>query len=92
MGIHKTKTRIKSASKLTSYDQTTLMPKTIDIRIVDENEKTHDFKGTVVAGTPLHLWHNIRVPICLARWEYAGKVGWGDVQDVQYSDFVLLDC
>jgi hypothetical protein len=86
------KTRIKSASKLTSYDRATLMPMTIDIRIVDENDKAHDIKGTVVAGTPLHLWHNIRVPVCLARWEYEGKVGWGDVQDVQYSDFVLLNC
>jgi hypothetical protein len=63
---------------------------TIDIRIVDENDKAHEIKGTVVAGTPLHLWHNIRVPVCLARWEYEGKVERGDVQDVQYSDFVLL--
>jgi hypothetical protein len=86
------KTAIKSANKVTSYDRASLIPKTVDIRIVDENDRSHDFKGAVVAGAPLHLWHNVRVPICLARWEYEGAVGWGDVQDVQYPDFVLRNC
>lgn len=86
------KTRIKTTDKITTYDQATLMPKTVEIRIIDENDGAHDFKGTVLAGAPLHLWQNVRVPICLARWEYGGKVGWGDIQDVQYPDFVLLNC
>jgi hypothetical protein len=83
------KTRIKTASKLTIYDRTSCMPMLIDIEIVDEHDRVHRFKGTLVAGTPVHLWQNVRVPICLARWEYEGRVGWGDVQDVQYADYLL---
>jgi hypothetical protein len=25
---------------------------------------------------------------CLARWEYAGRVGYGDWQDLQYSEHI----
>ena len=83
------KTKIKTASKLTIYDRASCMPVRLDIEIVDENDRKHHFKGTLVAATPIHLWQNVRVPIGLARWEYEGRVGWGDVQDVQYSDYLL---
>ena len=85
------KTMIRSASKLTEYDRQTLMPKHSDILVVDERNKTHRLRATIVAGTPMHYWHNTRIPICLARWEYEGRVGWGDFQDVQYPDFVLAN-
>jgi len=86
------KTSLRSASKLTTYDRTTLMPTSIDINLIDEHGDSHHIKGTLVAGTPVHFWHNTRIPICLARWQYNGRIGWGDIQDVQYPDFVLDNC
>ena len=83
------RTRIKTASKLTTYDRVTCMPMQIDIQIVDEHDREHRIKGTLVAATPIHLWQNVRVPVGVARWEYEGRIGWGDVQDVQYSDYLL---
>src|SRR5580692_5301451 len=50
------KTRIKTASKLTTYDRVTCMPMQIDIQIVDEHDREHRLKGTLVAGTPIHIW------------------------------------
>jgi hypothetical protein len=86
------KTALRSASKITTYDRTTLMPKSMEVSLIDEHGKEHHIKGTLVAGVPVHYWHNTRIPICLARWEYDGRVGWGDIQDVQYPDFVLDNC
>lgn len=78
---------VQTARSLTKYDPLTLMPQSVQIE-VQANGRTYDIRGTIKAGAPISPWMNNRAPICLTRWECDGRVGWGDLQQVQGNDFL----
>ena len=78
---------VENARSVTTYDPVTLMPQSIEIE-VQVNGRTYDIRGMIKAGAPASPWMNNRAPICLARWECEGRVGWGDLQQVQGNDFL----
>ena len=73
----------------TSYDPVTMLPSGSEMHVVDSKDRTHHFVGRVKAGAPIHPFLNNRAPICLIRWEYEGRIGWGDIQQSQGNDFML---
>lgn len=79
---------LKRVRKLTRYDED-LMPDEVEMEMVDERDRTFRVRGKTIAGFPFHVWPNCRWPICLARWDRDGSVGYGDVQDGQWTDFLL---
>lgn len=80
-------TPIAQLRKRTTYEPATLIPRSVEIEITDARNRKYEIAGTVVAASPLSPFPNCYVPICLSRWECNGRVGWGDIQDAQFTDF-----
>ena len=79
---------ITDARKITRYDKESLFPTRAEITFRDEREREFRVIGTVTAVSPLPTWHNVRVLICLVRWECEGRVAFGEIQEVQWTDFM----
>jgi hypothetical protein len=81
-------TAIKSASNITHYDRATLIPTSMEMEVTDVKGRVFDIKGMVIASVPLNTWLNLRVPICSARWTCNGRIGYGDIQEAQWTDYL----
>jgi hypothetical protein len=79
---------IESARKRSTYDRDSLIQQSTEVEVRDTRGRVFNIKGRVVAAAPFNTWPNLRVPICLTRWECNGKVGWGDIQEAQWTDFL----
>lgn len=79
--------------KRTTYDEN-FIPKIVEMEMTDEHGRTFRMRGETEVAFVFNAWHNCRWPICGTRWTMDGpsgsKVsGWGDVQDGQWTDFLL---
>jgi hypothetical protein len=74
--------------KRTTYDSF-FFPTGVEMELHDEHGRTFRLKGETVSAFVFNAWPNCRWPICGTRWTMDGKSGWGDVQDGQWSDFLL---
>lgn len=79
---------VERTVKHTTYNPLTLLPERIVMDVHDTSGRHFAITGTVQAALPLMTWHNARVPICLTRWECNGRVGYGDIQEAQWTDFI----
>jgi hypothetical protein len=79
---------IRSVDQQTRRGSDGITPSEIRLRLEDSEGVVHDIAGKVEARLPRHAWENMLAYFCLARWEYAGRVGYGDWQDLQYSEHV----
>ena len=81
---------VQSVRKLTHYDSD-FMPKRVELEIGDEHGRTFTINGEITGGFPFNPWHAARWVICLFRWTRSGASakGYGDVQDGQWSDFLV---
>jgi hypothetical protein len=79
---------VLSARKRTTRDPRTLIAQTVEMELTDSLGRTYDIKGTVQAAANWRTWHNFETWICLVRWEYDGKVFYGDLQECHWTDFV----
>ncbi len=79
---------VAKTQNLTSYNSRNLVPDSIRMLVTDSRGREYDIRGEVVANSVISTWLNLRVPVCLTRWSCNGRTGWGDVQEVQWTDFV----
>ncbi|MET0660822.1 MAG: hypothetical protein ABW110_21995, partial [Steroidobacteraceae bacterium] len=79
---------IASVRKLTHYDRATLYPTAFEFSVKLANGRTLEFTGKPLAVCPFNPWINVNAPICLTEWRCEGRTGYGEVQDVQWNDFV----
>lgn len=81
-------TRIVRASQVTRRDPTHLHPLSHELELIDERGERYELQGTVVASCPAGYWPNANIYVGLVRWECRGRLGWGDSQECQWTDFV----
>jgi hypothetical protein len=74
--------------KLTHYDKL-FIPTGVELELTDEHGRIFSMSGSTVSAFVFNAWPNSRWPICGTRWNKNGVSGWGDVQDGQWSDFLL---
>lgn len=79
---------VVSCRKKTHYDMDSLYPTAIDMELQVRSGETFVFRGTIVAANCWTAWLNCNCVICLVKWEHEGKVGYGDVQEAQWTDFM----
>lgn len=79
---------IASVRKHTDYERTTLFPKVFELSLTLANGRTLELRGRVQCACPFNPWINVYAPICLTEWICNGRTGHGEVQDVQWTDFV----
>jgi hypothetical protein len=81
-------TPVVSATKRTVRSSGSLFPKSVEMTITDADGRDLEVVGTVLAAAPWGTWDNIKSIICLTRWECEGRTGHGDVQEVQFTDYI----
>jgi len=80
-------TSLRHAGKITHREQDGLSPQRIDLELIDVNDRKWSIRGEVKARMPWQTWQNMNTFFCQTRWEYEGRIGWGDTQDVQFNEF-----
>lgn len=81
--------RLKSLSKLTKRNPHTGCPVSHDIDMIDNQGRTYRIHGEIIAAVPWSGWPNMVCWICCTRWDCNGEVGYGDTQEVQWTDFIF---
>jgi len=56
--------------------------------LTDATGRHHGLHGEVISANHLPAWLNVDTWIRLARWEYDGQVCHGDLQQMQWHDYV----
>lgn len=80
---------VVSCRKLTRYDSH-IFPTHVDLELTDEHGRVFKMSGETEVAFVMPAWPNCRWPICGTRWTTSkGVSGWGDVQDGQWTDFLL---
>lgn len=80
--------RVVSAHKLVERDMETLLPRKLKVQLTDEHGAEAVLHGELVASLPWAVWPNIHSNVSLIRWQMADRVGYGDCQDVIWTDYV----
>jgi hypothetical protein len=62
-----------------------LTPERIELALYAENGRTYSIEGTVTALVPQPGWPNMTFFMGLTEWRCSGRVGYGDIQDVNYG-------
>lgn len=79
---------LETSSIRTDWDRATGHPTSQTIDITDSGGREFQLTATITAACGWHYFSNMRVGICLARWECEGRIGWGECQTVAWTDFV----
>jgi len=79
---------VTSCSSIVAREADGLTPSKVQMLIEDSEGSSYEIKGNVNARMPWQTWQNMNVHFCQMRWECDGRVGWGDLQDIQNNDFV----
>lgn len=79
---------VVAVSKRTHRNAQTLFPEAVDLTITDASGVRMELRGTVKAAAPWQAWHNFESVICLVEWEYEGRIGYADLQEVRFKDYI----
>ena len=64
------------------------VPTAAEMVMTDASGRDYELRGEVVAANRIPVWPNMDTWICLARWECEGHIRYGDLQQVQWHDYV----
>jgi hypothetical protein len=65
-----------------------LLPSRIYLLMTDSRGRDHEAVGETYAATWFSPWLNARMPICAMRWRCDGREATGEVQSLQFTEFV----
>lgn len=80
--------RATGGRKITRRDRHSGRPLTHEIELTDSRGRDYRIRGTTQAGLPWSGWPNCLVHLNLTRWEWDSRVGWGDTQECQWTDYI----
>lgn len=63
-------------------------PRAVELEIDDAGGRTHRIRGEITSCLPWHTWPNVLSYFCQTRWTCAGRIGYGDVQDMNFGDHI----
>ncbi|BBX00104.1 hypothetical protein BST36_23280 [Mycolicibacterium moriokaense] len=79
---------IVDSRKRVYEDPRTLAPTRAEMVLTDAEGRDYEIHGEVVATNRCAFWPSMDCWISLARWECEGKVCYGDLQHIQWHDYV----
>jgi len=77
---------IMRCRKLTHRMDDNVLVRGIDLQFEDSEGEVYDIKGTCTASYPWMSWSNMHCAYGLAKWEYEGRTGWGEIQDCIWNE------
>jgi hypothetical protein len=75
-------------SRLTVRAEDGIEPRAVRMTIVDSGGRTHQIHGEITSCLPWHTWPNVLSYFCQTRWTCDGRIGYGDVQDMNFGDHI----
>jgi hypothetical protein len=81
-------TRSPATRKCVRNDYATLVPTTVEMVMTDASGRDYEMHGEVVSANRIPAWPTMDTWICSARWECEGQVCYGDLQQVQWHDYI----
>ena len=66
----------------------TLSPESVEMQLTDAANRTYAISGEIIAANWIRLWPNQSTWTCLTRWDHQGRTAYGDLQEVQWHDFI----
>jgi hypothetical protein len=81
-------TGLASSRLTTRWNLDTGHPAGHTLQITDTNGFEMSLVGTITATCSWNTWSNVHMLISLCRWEYDGRVAWGDSQVAAWTDFM----
>jgi hypothetical protein len=79
---------VVATRKRVHNDYATLVPTTAEMVMTDAAGHDYEIHGQVVSANRFAVWPNMDTWICLARWECEGQTCYGDLQQVQWHDYI----
>jgi hypothetical protein len=81
--------KVKRISKITTRDPAHMMrPILHDFEFADDKGRVYQVTGETISSLPWSVWHNLHTNFCLTRWTLNGTVGFGDVQDFYWKNYL----
>lgn len=80
--------RILRASKITRRDRPLCRPLTHGYEFEDSAGTVYRLTGRLIAQSSWSGWSNMNCHLGLVEWDWDGRKGWGESQDVQWNDYV----
>jgi len=80
--------RIVASSKLTTREGPISRPMRHDYRFEDDKGDSYHVTGEIVAQVPWGGWANMTCHCGLTRWEWNGRVGWGETQECAWNEYL----
>lgn len=79
---------VTAASIVTQRTAAGAMPTGVEVTLTDAGGETFEIVGKGGARLPLNVWPNMTTYFTQTQWTTRGRTGWGDLQDIQFPDFV----
>jgi hypothetical protein len=79
---------LATGSVTTRWSEATGYPTAHRLTLTDTAGRRYVIDGEITAANNWSTWSNVYFAIGLTRWEYDGRVGWGDSQTAAWTDFV----
>lgn len=80
--------RLRHASKLTTRQGDRFSPITHDYRFEDDKGERYHITGKLIAQTNWGGWSNMTCHLGLVEWDWDGRTGYGESQEVHWNDYV----
>lgn len=80
--------RVRNSSKITVRTPDRRSPIAHDYTFEDEQGDSYHITGKLIAQAPWGGWSNMTCHLGLVEWDWNGKKGYGESQEVQWNDYV----
>ena len=81
--------QIVAATKSVVRDAESFVPQTFVLRMTTEDGVETVAEAKLLASCPMTTWPNVMANLSLVRWNIDGQIGFGDVQDIFWNDFIV---
>lgn len=86
--VHGEQRRIVRASKITHREFPLCRPLSHEYEFEDSAGEVYRLNGKVTAQSNWSGWSNMNCHVGLVEWDWNGRTGWGETQEVQWNDYV----
>jgi hypothetical protein len=80
--------RIVKSSKLTNREGPINRPMRHDYTFEDDHGDTYHITGEIIAQVPWGGWANSVCHCGLTKWDWNGRTGWGETQEVVWNEYL----
>jgi hypothetical protein len=80
--------RVVRASKSTPRELPSCRPLSHQYEFEDSSGVVYRMHGRIIAQTCWSGWSNMNCHLGLVEWDWNGRKGWGETQEVQWNDYV----